>query len=136
MHRKLVYAVLQLVSSSEPYVDSFWVSIGILNIPPYFSLERSLAALKCLVYSVKSSSSLCLAVIRFIMASIITILAFFLSSNDNEFSLIVSSNFIGLPLILDLYSALTSILCCRPVVHCPNRNAYAFPGSCNNDFFT
>ena len=124
MDRKLV---LLLVSGSEPHVDSFWVSVGILNIPLYFSLQRSLAALKHLEYSVKSSLSLCLVVIRFIMASIITIPAFFLSSNDKEFSLIVSSNFIGLPLILDSYLALASILCCRPVVHCPNRNVYGFP---------
>ena len=37
-------------------MDSFSVNIGILNFPPYFSLQRSLATLKCLVYSVKSSS--------------------------------------------------------------------------------
>ena len=108
-------------------MDSFWASIGILTIPPYFSLQRSLATLKYLVYLVNSSSSLCLVVISFIMVSIITLLAFFLSSNDMEFSLIAFSNFIGLPLILHLYSALASILCCRPVVHCPDRNAYAFP---------
>ena len=122
-----MYTVLLLVSSSEPHVDSFWASIGISYIPPYFSLQRSLATLEHLVYSVISSSSLCLVVIRFIMALITTLSAFFLSLNDKEFSLITSHNLIGSPLILDLYSALASILCCRPVVHCPNRNAYAFP---------
>ena len=122
-----MYTVLLLVSSSEPHVYSFWVSVGIFNIPPYLSLQRSLAALKCLVYLVNSSLSLCLVVIRFIMASIITISAFFLSSNDKEFSLIASSNLIGLSLILASYSALASILHCRPVMLCPNRNAYAFP---------
>ena len=126
MDRKLEYAVLLLISGSESHVNSFWVSIGILSIPLYFSLQISLAALKCLVYSVNSSSSLCLVVIRFIMVSIITISAIFLSLNDKEFSLIASCNFIGLPLILNLYLALASILCCRPVVHCPKRNAYAF----------
>ena len=130
-----MYAVLQQISSPEPHVDSFWASIGIFNIPPYFSLQRPLATLKHLVYLVNSSSSLCLVVIRFIMALIITILAFFLSSNDKEFSLIASSNLIGSALILASHLALASILCCRPVVHCPNRNEYASPGSCDNDFF-
>ena len=75
--KKLAYAVLLLYSSSEPHVDSFWARVGILNIPLYFSLQRPLATLNCLVYSVKSSSSFCLVVIRFIMASVITMLAFF-----------------------------------------------------------
>ena len=123
----IVISLVILMDGQNMLHGLFWVIVGILNIPPYFSLQRSLATLKCLVYLVKSSSFLCLVVIRFIMPSIITISAFFLSLNDKEFSLIVSSNCRGLPLVLDSYSAFASILCCRPVVHCPNKNAYAFP---------
>ena len=106
-------------------MDSFWVRLRILNISLYFSLHRSPTALKHLVYFVKSSLSFCLLVIRFIMASIITILAFLWSSNDREFSLIIFSNLIGSPLILVSNFALASILCCRSIVHCPNKNVYA-----------
>ena len=69
------------------------------------------------------------------MALIITILAFFLSSNDKEFSLIVSSNFIGSPLSwiciwtwLLFYAV--GLLCIAQIgMHMLS------PGSCNNDFF-
>ena len=124
-----MYATLLLVSSSEPHLDSLWVSVGIFNIPLYFSLQRSLATLGHLVYLVNSSSSLCLVVIRFIMASIITISAFFLSSKDKEFSLITSSNLIGSPPPWLLFYGVGLLCIVQIGMHMLS------PGSCNNDFF-
>ena len=136
MDRKLEYAVLLLISGSESHVGSFWASIGILSIPLYFSLQISLAALKCLVYSVNSSSSLCLVVIRFIMVSIITISAIFLSLNDKEFSLIASCSFIGLPLILDLYLPWLLFYAAGLLCIVQREMHMLSTGSCNDDFFT